>query len=252
MTAPLAGTPTFGAGRAIMIANLANPTPARASVAQSQSIDTTRKVESLFGENQLAVAVGAGEMEVTGKVEYGKLNPRIWSDIMLGVGSSTGSYAEADGEAGTVAGTTPYIITVMNSMTFLTDLGVIDVTTGNRMTRVASAPVAAKSYTVAAGVYTFASGDEGTNKLISYSYTSSTVGETITATNQPQGLTGNFQAVHVMPWGTEQNMVVLNNCLGGSSGLSLKKSGFGSMSLDYTAACDNTGTLGTFSFAEAA
>ena len=252
MTAPLAGVPTFGSGRMFAIANLANPTPARALVAQSQTIDLKRKVESLFGENQLAAEIGAGEMEVTGKVEYGKFNPRMFADIMLGVGSSTGSYAEADGEAGTVAGTGPYIITVINSATWLTDLGVIDVATGNRMTRVASGPVAAKSYTVTAGVYTFATGDSGSNKLISYSYTSSTVGETVTATNQLQGLTGSFQAVHVMPWGTEQSMVVFNKCLAAGASIANKKSGFGSQSLDFTAGCDTTGTLGTFSFAEAA
>jgi hypothetical protein len=252
MTTPLSGKPTFGAGRVFAIGNYANPTPARALTPQSQSIDFKRKTESLFGENQLAVAVGAGEMEVTGKVEYAKTQARILADIMFGDAGTTGSYLEADGEAGTVAASSPYIITVVNSANWVADLGVVDVATGNIMTCVASGPVAGKSYTVAAGIYTFAAGDEGTNKKISYYWTQAAVGETVALNNQPQGLTGNFQAIHVLPWGTEQDMFVFFNCIAGSHGLSMKKSGFGMSTLDYTAAVNGSGELGVATFAEAA
>ena len=139
MTTPLSGKPTFGAGRAFMIGNYAHPTPARALVPQSQSIDFKRKTESLFGEKQLAVAVGAGEMEITGKVEFGKVNPRIFADIMFGDGSTTGSYLEADKEAGTVPGTSTYVVTVANSANFLFDLGVVNADTGVIMSCVAAA-----------------------------------------------------------------------------------------------------------------
>jgi hypothetical protein len=252
MTTPLNGKPTFGAGRVFAIGNYTSPTPARALVPQSQSIDFKRKTESLFGEKQLAVAVGAGEMDVTGKVEYAKTQARILADIMFGDTGTTGSYLEADGELGTVAATTPFIITVVNSTNFLFDLGVVDVPTGNIMTCVAATPVAGKSYMVAAGVYTFAAGDEGVNKSISYAYANTTVGETVALNNQLQGLTGNFQAVHVLPWGTEQDMFVLYNCIAGSTGLSAKKSGFGTSTLDYTAAANSSGSLGVATFAEAA
>jgi len=253
MTVALNGKPTFGAGRVFATANLTNPTPARAMVPQSQSIDFKRKTESLFGENQLAVAVGAGEMDVTGKVEYAKINARMFADNLFGVASTTGSYAEADGELGTVAASTPFIVTVANVATFLFDLGVINVLTGAILSCVATgSEVAGKSYSVANGVYKFAAADDGANVKISYAYSVPTAGETVSLTNQPQGLTGNFQATHVLPWGTEQDMFVFGNCLSGGGGLSMKKSGFASNTLDYTAACNSNGVLGTASFAEAA
>lgn len=258
MTTPLAGKPTFGAGRAFAIGNYTNPTPARALVPQSQSIDFKRKIESLFGEKQLAVAVGAGEMEITGKVEFSKINARMYADIMFGDSSAVGSYAEADAEAATIPGTTPYTVTVANAANYQFDLGVVNATTGVIMTCVASgSEVAGVSYSVVTtgankGKYTFASGDANGNVKISYAYSNSTAGETVALTNQLQGLTGNFQAVHVLPWGTEQDMFVFTNCLASSSGISLKKSGFASFSLEYQAACDNTGSVGTATFAEAA
>ena len=71
-------------------------------------------------------------------------------------------------------------------------------------------------------------------------------------TNQLQGQTGGFQAVHVLPWGTEQDMFVMNNCIASSSGISAKKSGFAGFTLEDTASADANGNLGTASFAEAA
>ena len=67
-----------------------------------------------------------------------------------------------------------------------------------------------------------------------------------------QGATGGFRAVHVLPWGTEQDMFVFNNCIAGSSGISAKKSGFAGFTLDYMAAVDANDQLGTATFAEAA
>jgi hypothetical protein len=253
MPLSLNGKPTFGAGRVFMTANLANPTPARALVPQSQSVDFKRKVESLFGERQLAVAVGSGQMEVTGKVEYSASQARIISDILFGVSGASGSYAEADKESGTVAATTPFIITVSNSATWLFDLGVFNAVSGAIYARVASgSEVVGKSYSVAAGVYTFAAGDEGVNMLISYAYTVTASGEQVTLSNELQGQTGAFQAVHVLPWGAAQDMFVFYNCTASSGGLSAKQSGFVNSMLEYTASTNSNDELGVASFAEAA
>lgn len=254
----LSGKPTFGAGRVFAIANSANPTPARAFVPQSQSIDFKRKVESLFGENQLAVAVGAGQLEVSGKVEYGKINARIYADIMFGDGSTTGSSLMADKETGTVPGASTYVVTVANATNYLFDLGVVNAATGAIYTRVAAgSEVAGSSYSVVTsgankGKYTFAAGDANGNMLFSYGYASTTIGETISLTNQAQGQTGSFQSVHVLPWGTQQDMFVFNNCIAQSSGISTKQSGFASNTMDYMASVDSNGILGTATFAEAA
>ena len=243
----LNGKPTFSAGRAFMIGNSANPTPARALVPQSQSFDFKRKTESLFGEKQFAIEVGAGEMEITGKVEFGKVNARVYADILFGAGSTTGSYKEADAEAGTVPASSTYVITVANATTFLIDLGVVNADTGAIYSRVASgSEVAGASYSVVTsgankGKYTFAVGDASANMRISYAYSVGASGETLVMTNPTQGPTGRFQGVHVLPWGSSQDMIVFNNCIAVAS-----------FTLDYTAAADSNDQVGTFTFAEAA
>jgi len=248
----LSGKPTFGAGRAFMIPNVTNPTPTRAFTPQSQSIDISRKVESLFGENIFAEAVGVGETEVSGKVEYGKSVASVLANLLSGDAITTGSYAEADKEAGTVPSGSPYTYSPVNVSTFLYDLGVRNVTTGAIYTCVAAgSEIAGKSYSITAGVYKFATGDANINIQVSYAYSVSASGVSVSLANTLQGQTGTFQAVHVFPWGTEQDMVVLNNCLASKSTLfSAKKSGFGTSTLDYMASVSGTGSLGTITFAE--
>ena len=257
MTAPLNGKKLFGAGQAFATLNASNPTPIRFGLVQDQSITFKRGAKEIYGPNQLAADVSSGEMSVTGKVTTGTTNARIFTDLLFADAGATGQIAESDNELGTVAGTTPYIITVANSATWTQDLGVIDVTTGNRMTRVASAPVAAKSYMVAAGVYTFATGDEGTAKKISYLYSVASTGESVTLSNQPRGKVGNVTAAMVFPWtppggAVEQDVLTLNSCLATDYEISTKMGDYGKPPFSFSAGCDTTDTLGTFSFAEAA
>ena len=249
----LSGKPTFGAGRIILTGNYTNPTPIRAATPQSQSVDFKRKTESLYGENMLPEAVAAGEMEIMGKVEYAKAVARIISDLMFQDGSSTGSYALANLEAGTVGATTPYHYSPVNVATFVADGGVKNATTGALYACVAAgSEVAGKSYSVTAGVYQFAATDASANILVSYVYSVTGTGETISLANQLQGPGTSFQAVHTFIWGAEQDMIVLNNCVASANSIAAKKSGFGTNSLDYVAGVNASGLLGTATFAEAA
>lgn len=250
------GKKLFGTGRFFGVGNTSNPTPARFILPQDQSITFKRGTKSLFGENTLPADVAAGETEVTGKVSLGTSNPRILTDLFLGVTGATGSTLEADNESGTVAGTL-HQITVTNHTHFLEDLGVVDVLTGVIMKCVASGPVANVSYTVAAGVYSFAVGDAAAVKKISYLYTDSALGETVALTNQPMGRTGGFQAVMVFPWKNpslveEQDVLSLTNCIASDHEISSKQADYGKPTFAFMAACDTTDSLGTFSFAEAA
>jgi len=212
MTIPLNGKRLFDNGRGFSTLNATNPTPIRFGTVQDMSLAFKRKVEEIFGEGQLAEDISSGSMSVTGKITTAQTNARIASDALFGnAGSSTTLVQESDAESGTVSSSTPFTITVANSATWTQDLGVMDVATGNRMVRVASSPVASVSYTVAAGVYTFASGDEGTQKKIWYLYTVSSQGEQIALTNQKQGKLGLSGFVLVFPWtppgGTEQAFI---------------------------------------------
>lgn len=258
MTIPFNGKKLFGNGRGFSTLNAANPTPIRFNTVQDMSLTFKRKIEELFGEGQLADDIGSGSMSVTGKITTGGSNARIGADALFGnAGSLATLVKEADAESGTVAATTPYIVTVANSETWTQDLGVLDVATGNRMVRVSSAPVAAVSYTVSAGVYTFAAGDEGALKKIWYLYTVSSAGEQVALTNVKQGKVGLSGIVLVFPWtppgGTEeQDIVQLNACLFSDYELSTKMEAYGKPPISFTAGCDNTGSMGTLNFAEAA
>ena len=254
----LNGKKVFGSGRFFGINNVTNPTPARFSLVQDMTVTMKRDVKSIFGESQLAADVSSGSMDVTGKVTYGTMNARVQAGLMFGDAGVTGQTNQADNEQGVVPGSSTYIITVTNSATWTEDLGVLDVATGNRMTCVASgSELAGKSYSVSAGVYKFASGDANAVKKISYLWTGTTAGETVTLTNQAMGRVGGFAAVNVFPWTNmagvpEQDVLVLNNCIASDSEISSKSADYGKPTFGYTAAVDTNDNLGTFSFAEAA
>jgi hypothetical protein len=251
MTASTTGKKIFGAGRFFGINNVVNPTPMRAYVPQDQSIDFKLSTKSLVGENRLPVAVAAGDMSVTGKVTMGANSARLFADLMFAIGSTTGSIIEQDYEAGTVPASSTYTVTVANSSTWTTDLGVVLAADGTVFTRVASAP-AAGQYSVAAGVYTFAVADASKNVKISYLYTSSTVGEKLTITNSLQGPAGAFTGIMVFPYGSDQDVLTLNNCIPNDAGISTKQGDYAKPSFGFMASTDASDTLGTFAFAQAA
>ena len=251
----LNGKKIFGAGRFFGINNVSNPTPARFAVPQDMSVTFKRGVKSLYGENQLAEDVSGGELDVTGKVSYGTSNARVIASLLFGAATTTGQTFEADNELGTIASHT---ITVFNATAWTTDLGVVNVTTGARYQCVTSgAETAGVSYSVAAGVYRFASGETGTAFKISYLYAITGAGETVALANQPQGKVSDFAAVYVFPWTNpgnvvEQDVLTLNSCIASDAEIATKTGDYAKPSFSFTAACDTNGNLGTFSFAEGA
>jgi hypothetical protein len=245
------GKKIFGAGRFFGINAVAAPTPMRAYVPQDQSIDFKLNTKSLSGENRLPVAVAAGDMSVTGKVTMGANSARLFGDLMFAVGNTTGTIIEQDYEAGTIPGSVAYTITVANSSTWTTDLGVVLASDGTVFTRVASGP-AAGQYSVAAGVYTFATADANKNMKISYLYTSSTSGEKLTITNSLMGPAGAFTGIMVFPYGVDQDVLTLNNCIPSDAAISTKQGDYAKPTFGFMASTDASDTLGTFAFAQAA
>lgn len=244
------GKQTFGAGRFFGINNVSNPTPVRTFVQQDMSIDFKQATKELYGEKKFAVAVAAGELSVTGKVSMGAPNPRMLGEYLFGASQSTGQILEADKEPGMVPATTTYIVTTANSADWTTDLGVMK-TNGTVMTRVASGP-AAGQYSVAAGVYTFAAADANAAVLISYLWTSSASGATLALANALQGPAGAFTAVMAFLFGTQQDVLTLNNAIATDSGLSTKQGDFDKPTFGFMASTDTNDNLGTFAFQDAA
>lgn len=243
------GEQIFSAGRFFGINNVTNPTPARAYVPQDMSIDFKQATKELYGEKKFPVAIAAGEVSITGKVTMGADQPRLLNDLLVNGSSATGQILEADKEAWTIP-STPYQVTVTNSATWTTDLGVTK-TDGTVYTRVASAP-ATGQYSVAAGIYTFAAADTTFNMLISYLYTASGTGEKVTITNQAMGPAGAFTAVMCFLYGSGQNVLTLNNAIATDHGVASKIGDFAKPTFGFMAATDSTDTLGTWSFAQAA
>lgn len=246
----LNGKQTFGAGRFYGVNNVTNPTPTRAYVPQDMSIDFKQATKELWGEKKFSVAVAAGEMSISGKVTMGAANARMLGDLLFNASSATGQILDADKEAGTVPGVSTYTVTVVNSATWTTDLGVSK-TDGTVFTRVASGP-AAGQYSVAAGVYTFAAADANANVLISYLYTVPSVGEKLTLANSLMGPAGNFTAVMAFLYASQQDVLTLNNAIATDASIATKQGDFAKPSFGFMASTDANDNLGTFSFAQAA
>lgn len=252
------GKKIFGTGRAFAVNNITNPTPSRFALLQDQTLSVKRDVKEVYGEKAMAADVRGGTVSLTGKVTYATMQPRIWSELMFESTPTAGSqYQEVDNETGTIPASVSYIVTVANTPPII-DLGVYAVATGRRMVRVAPASeIAGISYSVvpATGIYTFAAGDANKIVKISYLFTgigSSSASGSVTLQNQNQGENSNFTAVHCFLWNLEQDIFVLNNCVGSDAELSSKGSDFGKPTFGFTAGCDTSDVLGTFAYAESA
>jgi hypothetical protein len=251
MGSSVTGKKIFSPGRFFGINNVSNPTPARAYVPQDMSIDFKQTTKELFGEKKFSVAVAAGEMSITGKVTMGAQNARILADLLFNVSGVSGTIAHVDKEAATIP-STPFQITVANGATWTTDLGVMLASDGTVFIRVASAPATGQYSVAAGGVYTFAAADTGKAMVISYLYTIASSGEKLTLSNQLQGPTGSFTGVMVFPYGSDQDVLTLNNCIPQDHGLATKLSDFGKPTLGFMASTDSADVLGTYAFSQAA
>ena len=150
------------------------------------SLDFDRKIETLLGQYNMAVAAGGGEFKITGKAKFARLQATTINNLFLGQTLTANSMLEmTTGEAGTVPASSAYTVTVANNSTFVEDFGVFYANTGAQLTPVASL-TGAGQYTVASGVYTFNSGDASAAVLIYYSYNVSS-GNKISLANQLTG-----------------------------------------------------------------
>jgi hypothetical protein len=158
---------SFGSGLLFATNTAANSTPVQFGTLQDVSLDVSRTLKELYGQGQFPVAIGAAQMKITGKAKFAQVNGRLYNDLFYGGTTSVGQTLMAYNEAGTVPASTTYIVTVVNSATWVEDQGVLYSATGLPFKKVASAPTLGQ-YSVAAGVYTFAAADASAPVLISY------------------------------------------------------------------------------------
>ncbi len=238
----------FGSGNFYGISSAANSTPRKFATLQDVSFDMSYSMKQLYGQNNTAVDIRRGEMKFTGKAKFANINAGMLNDLFFSQTATTGLLLSAVGEAGAIPALTTYTVTVANSVTFDTDLGVVYAATGLPFTRVASAPTVGQ-YTVAAGVYTFSAAHASTNVYIDYLYTSATGGTKVALSNQAMGTTPTFMGVFTSTVGGKNVTLKLNQCTSSKLSFSSKIEDYNIPELDIEVMADSGNNIGILSVA---
>lgn len=242
----------FGSGTLWGIPSGATPTPLKFGTLQEASVDISASNKELFGSNQFPVAVGRGTAKITGKAKFAQISGLVMSQIFFGLTPTSGQTTTANAEAGTIPAT-PYAITVANSATWVSDLGVAFAATGVPLTRVASGGTPTTGqYKVTAGVYTFAAADTTLGVNISYKYTVSSTGQLLTISNPLIGTSPQFSLVLEQQYGTSKSVLTLNACMANKLAIQSKLEDFTIPELDFSAFADASNTVGTWNFNDVA
>lgn len=180
----------FGLGNLFLIAPGA---PAiRVGILQDVSFDFKASQKDLIGQYQVAVDSARAEVKVSGKVKYAEFNGKLIGAMLAGSTSATGTQVGVGNETGTVPASVAYTVTSAHAATWLSDLGVYDVTSNSYLTATGATAPAAGEYHVAAGIYTFNSAQASHEVQLAYDYTVSATGTTISYKNQLMGTTTFF------------------------------------------------------------
>lgn len=241
---------SFNSGLCYFIDPDTHPTPTNIRILQSASLDLKATNKELFGQSIFPVAVGRSQIKVSGKAKFADYQPRLIRDFIGGANNSlmaAGQTLIADSEPQSVPGTSTYTITVTNSATFVTDLGVRYAATGIPLVNVASLS-AAGQYTYSAGVYTFFSADASAAMLMSYTYTLATAGDTVTLSNTTAGAANVFQTVMGSIYNGLQTNFQMYACVSEDLKVYDSKIGdFGMPELSFSCFVNSAGNLGIIS-----
>ncbi len=230
--------------------DVANATPINFGLVQEVQLDLSYTSKELYGQFQWPVAIARGQGKITGKAKMARISGIAFNNLFFGQTLATGQLATSFGEAGVIPSGSPFTVSVANAATWQDDYGVIYGATGLPLTKVASAPNAGQ-YSVAAGVYTFGSGDAGKAVLISYTFTLAGSGQQVTLPNPLLGTTPTFQAQLFTTFQGQPLNVKLFNCVSSKLGFHTKLEDFVVPELDFAIAANAAGNVLQWSFAEA-
>lgn len=236
----------FGTGD-LYTMTVAGANPLKIGVLQDVSIDFSADIKQLYGQYQFPVDVARGKGKIEGKAATGVIDVLAFNDFYFGLsGEATGQTLRANNEAGTVPAMSSYEITVTNSGTFTQDLGVAYADTGVALTQVASSP-AQGEYSVAAGVYTFNMADASEDMLLSYLYTDSSAGNTLTISNELMGATPKFKLVLSQIYDSKTFTLVLYSCVAEKLSLPIKQDDYTIADFSFQAQANSAGNIGYMS-----
>jgi hypothetical protein len=245
----------FGSGTLIgKRTDVANTPPALIGTLESVEIDFDRKVETLLGQYNVAVAAGGAELKITGKAKFARLQATTINNLFLGQAlSSSGMLEMATSEAATTATTT---FTVAIGATYTEDFGVYYASNMVQLTPVASGPTQGQYVPGVAntGTYTINASDENTALLVYYGYTTSSGGNKIVLSNQLTGPVPMFEVSLKETFnyfGTQKDLVVkLNACFSPKLSLAFSNQKFTIPELDFQAIADASNNIGTIGITE--
>ena len=237
---------SFGSGSLWGVDTGANPTPGKFGILQDCGVDFAFSSKTLTGSYQFPVAVARGAGKVSWKAKFAQFSGRVFNSLFFGQTKATGQVLVAEDELGTIAAGA---VTVANSAQFVDDLGPRYSATGLQFVRVASAPTTGQ-YSVAAGVYTFNTGENGVVVKFDYTYNAAATGEKITIANQLLGIAPSFKTVFTQVYNNLRETMVLNASVAAKLGKASKTEDFAMPEFDADAFADAGNNIGTWSVGE--
>ena len=228
-------------------------TPLNIGLAQEISFDESYTTKTLYGQYRRPVAIGAGEIKATGKIKAARFSASVMGALLYGKPVTPGQVTTAFAEAASIPALTPWTITVVNSTTWTADQGVQDAATGFPFNKVATLPTTGQ-YSVAAGVYTFAAVDTGKAVLISYNYTTTTSGFSLSIGNPLLGPTQTF-GLNIMctdPTNNQVGTFQVYNSVIAKFAMATKLSDFAMPEYDYESFANAANQFGQWNFPDPA
>jgi hypothetical protein len=235
--------------------NVPTPTPINFGLVQKVSVDTSVSVKELYGQYAFPVAVGSGTRKVTCKASLARFSGQALGRLFYNQIPTPGSTISQFAEVHSVPGSSPFTITVSNATHFVADQGVVYALTGLPLIAVASAPVTGQyAVNTTTGVYTFATSDQAAGVLISYTYTSSSQGESLAIGNPLIGPTSTFMATLFAtdPTTNAQFSVTLNQCIASKFSFDTNIEDFAKPDFEFQAFANAAGQVMTFNFGDTA
>lgn len=232
----------FGAGSLWGTSTATGSTPIQFGVLQEVSFDFSVTTKELFGGKQFAQAIRRGTIKVSGKAKSGAISGALFNSLFFGQTGSTGQLLISQAETSAIPAT-PYKITVINTATFVADLGVKYTATGLPLTAVTGVPTAGQYSVTSAGVYTFAAADTLLSVGISYSHTNATGGTVTTITSQLLGTTPIFSLVFNGVDNGKQVTYTFPKCTASKLSFGTKLEDFALPEFDFMVFADDSGQV---------
>lgn len=232
---------------------LANPTPVRFGNLQEADAEFSFDEKMLYASGQFPIGIGRGNGKITISAKSATISGAAYGALFFGKAPTLGVKALSEDNAGVIP-STPFTITAAPpaSGVFVEDLGVTNATTGQPLTKVASAPTTGQySVNASTGAYLFAAADVG--NLISYNYeysATSTSALYIPLTNTKMGLMPFFQASLQTQYAGATLTLRLNKVASNKISLPHKNDDFSVSDFDMSAFADAAGNIGYMAFSQ--